>query len=268
MDNADKTALISGEEFEKALTEAANVKKENLTSVRTRNKDNYNRFYEIMLVSTPEIQSILYKKRKDRSDDDNRRVKEFKKHTSQAYRQICQLIAPEELEDGEQTRVQKLVGRIAPIVRLMAYIGHREIEDEFRRHRVELKYDGLGDDGSAFANEQVENDIRDVFERGKSLRDEADRNTEAIKTTIFETSVPHELQFDRSMNPTGIKSSDFCRLVDLKTKQLMAADDEAQEKVDEQISDLAGQVEFDNMRNKLIQAKLIDLQRDDSAQGA
>ena len=52
--------------------------------------------------------------------------------------------------------------------------------------------------------------------------------------------------------------------MDLKTKQLMARSEEAQEKVDEQINDMAGQVEFDNMRNKLIQSKLIDLQGSES----
>ena len=260
MENTDKTTLIKGDEFEKALLDAANVKKENLTSVKNRNKDNYTRFYDIMVVTRPDIQSLLDKRKKDRTDDENNKIKAFKKETSLAYRQICQLIAPENLEDGELTKVQKLVQKLAPVVKLMQYIGHTEIDDEFARYGITLDYEKLIDSETAFENEQVEKDIKDVFERGKDLRVEVENNNEAIKTTIFETAVPQELQFDKSTNPTGLKSSDFCKLVDLKTKQLMAASDEAQEKVDEQINDLAGQVEFDNMRNKLIQSKLIDLQ--------
>lgn len=256
----DKTTLIKGDEFEKALVDAANVKKENLTSVKTRNKDNYTRFYELVVTTRRDIQNIMDKRKKDRTDVENDVLKEFKKETSLVYRQICQLIAPEVLEDGEQSRVQKLVSKIAPIVKMMEYIGHHEIEDEFKKYGIAFDYEKLSDSETAYENEQVEADIKDIFERGKSLREETEKNNEAIKTTIFEMSVPAELQFDKSTNPTGIKSSDFCKLVDLKTKLLMAQSDEQKEKADEQINDLAGQVEFDNMRNKLIQSKLIDLQ--------
>jgi hypothetical protein len=261
MENStDKTTLIKSDEFERALLDAANVKKENLTSVKSRNKDNYSRFYDISLMARNDIQSILDKKKKDRTDAETAKVKEFKKETSQVYRQICQLLAPEELDEGQPTRIQRLVQKIAPIVKIMEYIGHLEIEQEFRRYGITLDYEKLSDSETSFENENIEADVKEIFERGTSLKDEMNKNNESIKTTIFETSVPQELQWDKSTNPTGIKSSDFCKLVDLRTKQLMADGDEAKEKVDEQINDLAGQVEFDNMRNKLIQSKLIDLQ--------
>ena len=252
--------LIMGDEFEKALVDAANLKKENLTSVKTRNKDNYARFFDIMLMSRNDVQQILDKKRKDRTDSDNNLVKAFKKETAQAYRQICTLLAPEELDDGEQTKIQKLVQKIAPIVKLMEYIGHLEIENEFKRYGIVLDYKKLGDSENVFENEEIEASVKEVFERGKDLRGESEKNMEEIKTVIFETSVPHELQFEKSTNPTGIRSSDFCKLVDLKTKMLMAQSDEAKEKVDEKANDMAGQYEFDNARNRLIQQKLLDLQ--------
>lgn len=263
----DKTSLIVGDEFEKALLDAANVKKENLTSVKSRNKDNYSRFYDIVLMSRRDVQTILDKRKKDRTDDENNLVKEFKRETSQTYRQICNLLAPEELEDGEQTRVEKLVQKIAPLVKLMEYTGHHEIEDEFKKYGIVLDYERLGDmEDSAFENEEIENSLKEVFENGKNLKDEANKNNDAIKTTIFETAVPVELQFEKSTNPSGIRSSDFCKLVDLKTKMLMAQSDEAKEKIDEKANDMAGQCEFDNARNKLIQSKLIEFQTQDSEQ--
>lgn len=256
-----KTDLIKGDEFEKALLDAANVKKENLTSVKSKNKDNYTRFYDIMLMSRRDIQTILEKRKADRTNDETNAVKSFKKETSQKYRQICQLLAPEELEDGELTKIQKLVQKIAPLVKLMEYIGHHEIEDEFKKYGILLDYENLKEDeNSVFKNEEIESSVKEVFEYGKNLQDEVNKNNEAIKTTIFETAVPIDLQFEKSTNPTGIRSSDFCKLVDLKTKLLMAQSDEAKEKVDEKANDLAGQCEFDNARNKLIQSKLIDLQ--------
>ena len=261
----DKTSLIVGDEFENALLDAANVKKENLTSVKNRNKDNYSRFYDIMLMSRRDVQAILDKRKKDRADDENNLVKEFKKETSQTYRQICNLLAQEEIEEGEQTNVEKLVQKIAPLVKLMEYTGHHEIEDEFRKYGIVLDYERLGDmEDSAFENEEIENSLKEVFENGKNLKYEVNRNNDAIKTKIFETAVPVELQFEKSTNPSGIRSSDFCKLVDLKTKMLMAQSDEAKEKIDEKANDMAGQCEFDNARNKLIQSKLIEFQTQDS----
>lgn len=256
----NKTDLIMGDEFERALVDAANLKKENLTSVKSRNKDNYARFYDIMLMSRNDIQQILDKKRKDRTDSDVELVKSFKKETSQSYRQICSLLSPEELDDGELTKIQKLVQKIAPIVKLMEYIGHYEIENEFKKYGITFDYEKLGDSENVFENEEIESSIKEVFERGKDLRGETEKNNDEIKTVIFETVVPHELQFEKNSNPTGIKSSDFCKLVDLKTKILMAQSDEAKEKVDEKANDMAGQCEFDSARSKLLQQKLINLQ--------
>ena len=71
MENTEnKTELIKSEAFENALVSAANLKMENLTSVKTRNKDNYSRFYDIMVMSRRDIQSILDRRKKDRTDDD------------------------------------------------------------------------------------------------------------------------------------------------------------------------------------------------------
>lgn len=262
MDNTQsKTDLIKCDEFEKALTDAANLKKENLTSVKTRNKDNYSRFYDLMVMSRTDIQTILDTKKKDRTEADLEKLKLFKKETSQMYRQICTLLAPEELEDGELTKVQKIVQKIAPIVKMMDYIGHGEIEKEFSKYGITFDYLHLSDSETIFENEDVEKDIKEIFERGTNLKTENDKNNEEIKTTIFENIVPAELQFEKSSNPTGIRSSDFCKLVDIRTKLMMASTDEAMEKVKEKANDMAGQFEFDNARNRLMQTKMIDFQQ-------
>jgi hypothetical protein len=117
---------------------------------------------------------------------------------------------------------------------------------------------------NVFENEEIEASVKEVFERGKDLKGETEKNNEEIKTVIFETVVPQELQFEKNTNPTGIRSSDFCKLVDLKAKLLMAQSNEDREKVDEKANDMAGQCEFDSARNKLIQQKLINLELDAS----
>jgi hypothetical protein len=46
-----KESLIKSDEFEKALIEGAECKKDMVTSYKSQNKLNFNSFYEIMLES-------------------------------------------------------------------------------------------------------------------------------------------------------------------------------------------------------------------------
>ena len=251
--------IIKGEDFEKALTSAADVRRETLTTLKNRNKNNYDTFYELMFSSRRDVQEISDKKKKDRTDSENEIVKAFKKETSGIYKQISNLIAEEELEDGEMTKIQKLVAKIAPLVKMMQYIGNTEIDDEFEKYGITLEYEKLDEnEGNVFDSEDVRETVKKVFSVGKEVVEGIEKNNEIIKTTIYESEVPPDLRFDKNSNPVGLKNSDFLKLVNIKTELLMAENEEDREKVDKKASDLAGEYEFDNARNKLIQTKLVN----------
>jgi len=254
-----KKELIESEEFENALNTAAEIKNEKISLCKSRNKNNYAQFYELMLASNREIQSILDMKKKNRSDADNAKVRAFKKDVSQMYRQVTDLIVPEDLEDGEESKIQKMVKKITTVLKMLEYLGNTEIEKEFAKSGVKLEYRKLSEE-EMFDQEAIHENFVAIFNNGKTIREDIDRNNEEIKTNIYENSVPADLQFDKSMNPTGLKASDFCKLVDLKSKLILAKDDEEKKgKLEEQLTNLASDYTFQNAKNEIMRSKLMTL---------
>lgn len=253
-----KEDLLNSDEFNKAIDAAANLKKEIVTSCKDRNRNNFDRLYDVMVRSNPDIEEILSKKNRNRTDVDKEKLKEFKKDVSQTYKQVCDLIVPEILEDGEQSKFQKLVSKITRVVKMMNYIGHNEIENEFKRAGITLQYEKL-DENQVFQNETVKQTVFDVFRNGKEIKEEINNNTDQIKEGIYTQSVPLELQYDKQSNPTGFKSSDFSKLVDIQAKVLMAATKEQKDKLGDQITDMASDYVFQNRKNDMMNKKMMDL---------
>lgn len=252
--------LILGDEFEKALVTAADIKNNGISLCKERNKNNYSHFYEIMLGSRVDVQEAMSHKGKGKTDKDKEMIKEFKKNTSQMYNQVCDLITPEEdLEEGELTKIQKIVQKVSKVVKMMKYIGNTSLEDEFAKEGITLGFKTMEDENDMFTQSHIKKEITDIFENGKTIKVDINRNNEEIKTNIYENSVPIDLQYDKNNNPTGIKPTDFCKLVELKAKMLKAQDDEAKEKVKDTAEDIAGKNIFQNARNDILNKKLCEI---------
>ena len=73
-------------------------------------------------------------------------------------------------------------------------------------------------------------------------------------------SVPQELVYEKETNPVGLKKSDWTKLVDFKTKLIMAAAEDQKEKIEDQANDLAAEKQFDQERARLMQIKLTSLE--------
>lgn len=254
--NQSKTELIMGDDFENALITAAEIKNNDISLCKSRNKDNYSQFYDLMLASRPDIQSIIETAKNRRSDDDNSKLKEFKKNVSSVYKQVCDLLVPEELEEGELSKIQKMVQKISVVLKMLDYLGDNRIEEEFKKDGISLSYTHLSDE-DVFSQDHIKERIDSIFDNGKTIKMDIEKNNDEIKTKIYENSVPIELQYDKSMNPTGIKPSDFCKLVELKAKLIQAQDnDEEKEKISDKANTMAGDYLFQNKRNEIMNQKL------------
>jgi hypothetical protein len=268
---SSKKDLILSDDFEKAVESASDIRKSLLTSVKTRNRDNFDRFYDIMVTGNRHIQDILDKRAKDRTDTEKQELKDFKSGLKKSYKLVVDILSQgNDVEEGEQTIVQKMVEKISSVIFILKYLGNDELYHEFGNKGIKVSFDTLEEQNSVFENENIRKNIEEVFETGKKLKDEVDSGKQAITETIYSTSVPEELQYDKSSNPCGIKPTDFARLVDVKTKLIMAFDDEAKDKVKDQANLLAEDKEFEIARNRIIQSKLemysIDKNSDESGQ--
>jgi hypothetical protein len=261
--DTEMTNLIMGDEFAKALVSAAEVKNNNISLCKGRNKQNYAQFYELMLASRSDIQSILDTKKSHRSDEDNNKVKEFRKSVSTTYRQVCDLLIPENLEDGEQSKIQKMVQKITTVLKLLDYLGDNRIEAEFQKSGINLTYEHL-QDSEVFGRDYIKEQVETIFDSGKNIKMDMDKHNEDIKTNIYESLVPIDLQYDKSSNPTGIKSSDFCKLVELKAQMLKAENnDDEKEKIADKATTMAGDYLFQNKRNEILNQKLTEIAAED-----
>lgn len=258
---ATNQELINSSEFEDALIAGAECKKDMVTSYKHQNKANFNSFYEIMLSVNDDIQKILDTKKKHRTDDDNRRLNEFKQNVRAMYSQAQALTIKEDVEDGKKTKVEKIVDKIIPVIDILRYIGYNELENEFKKRgiiltstlKLEDKYPGLNSDDKRKV-------ISDIFTAATNIRQKTIDDNNYINEDLFNSKVPTELQYDKGTNNTGLKMGDWRKLVDAKAKLIMASTKEAKDKVEEKIEHIASEKQFEMARAELVRDKLMTIQ--------
>lgn len=263
-ETVNREELIKGELMEKALAEAAEIKKTILTTYKERDKGNYEQFYETCLRADKEINEITAKRKKDQTDEEKQKVKAFRKNVGRSYKMVCDLLAPEELEEGKPSKFEKIVDKVALVYDYMKYIGERKLEDEFAKRGIRIDSSKLEDRSEVWADEAVRKNITEVFEAGKKVRESITADNKVITEEILMGAVPQELVYEKDSNPVGLKKGDWTRLVDFKTKLLMAKEAEQKEKIEDQASDLAAEKQFDQERARLMQVKLTALEGEEA----
>ena len=264
-----KKLLIKSPEFEEALKSGAKKRIRIQTTLKERNRNNFDVFYELMLSSRNDILEIVDTPKKKRSADDEAKLKAFKKQTSQQYKQVKELIYISEDDSMDENgvhrtvskKLEKLVDQIANTVALLEYIGHTELAGMLSKRGIDLQYQELENRHAMFENEKVREDLCSVFNESVNIAKEVDGETSAIKVDIYENQVPSELRFDKDVCPTGIRAQDFVKLVALQTKVMEAekANGEAKEKADKAVVKEAEQKSFDMARAEIIREKVMDI---------
>jgi len=255
---ATKKELIESTEFDAAIAEGAEIKKNAATTYKTQHKANYARFYETLLNNRADIKKILDTKKKNRSDVDKQELIKFKQYVSKTYSQVRDFLIPEVVEEGKQTKIEKLVDKITIAFDMLKYIESDVLEKEFiKRGYVITSQNEFPD---SFDNDIVKNNIKDIFNCAVSLKTKVKADNDKINDDIYSSKVPIDLQFDKKMNNTGLKPGDFRKLVDMKAKLLMAKTDEAKEKVEEKIEKAASDKQFEVARAELVRDKLTKIQ--------
>ena len=157
--------------------------------------------------------------------------------------------------------MQKLVDKVSFAIDILRYIADDNVLDsEFDKRgisiatgmRLEDKYD-------YFSRADIKQNMVDIFSCASKLKKQMQDDNESIATNIYTQRVPVELQFDKDANNDGLKPSDFKKLVDLKTKQIMASTDEAKAKVEETIENAASDKQFEVVRAQMMRDKITAL---------
>lgn len=262
-ENVNREELIKGELMEKALVEAAEIKKTILTTYKEQDKSNFDQFYETCLHASVEINEILGKRKKDQTDEEKQKVKDFRKNVSKSYKAVCDLLTPEDLEEGRPTKFEKIVDKLALVIDYLRYVGSKDLDMELEKRGLKVESVKLEDRSDVWADDRVKENIKSIFAEGRKVRENVAADTQVITEEILLRAVPQELVYEKDSNPVGLKKGDWSKLVDFKTKLLMAKEDEQKEKIEDQASDLAAEKQFDQERARLMQVKLTALETDE-----
>lgn len=252
--------LIDSTEFDNALNEGAECKRDTVTTYKTQNKQNFKSFETAMFEANDEIQKILSIKKKNRTETDNKKLNDFKLELRAMYNQLQTLCVDEHLEAGKKTRAEKIVERIMPVIKILRYINNSTLDDALKANGIELKAVKLEADIPGLADDNKKIAIAGILESAIKLRQKAADNDNYISTDIYQKKVPIDLQYDKKSNNTGLKQGDWKKLVDMKTKLIMATSDEAKEKVEDKIETAASEKQFEAARAELVRDKLTKLQ--------
>jgi hypothetical protein len=93
---------------------------------------------------------------------------------------------------------------------------------EFKKRNASVNVASLSAMFSGLAAEGKKDVLKDIFETAKNVKMKVTSDSERITNEVYTTKVPVELQFDKDTNNSGLKASDFQKIVDAKTKLLIA----------------------------------------------
>ena len=253
--------------YSEAFTNAINSAVEHLrpinNEIKSKMKDAYHLFYDIMVRTHPDIEKILAKKTGARNPGEDAKLAAFKKDMSFIYRQINGLLFEntegenfDTVQEKKETKISKMVSKIAKIIPLMDYIGHNEIQEEFMKYGIQIKFTPLQEQGDAYQNPNIKQAIVDVFKDSQAVLKEKEDKMNDIKNSVFTTEVPPDLQYDSDINRSGLKVNDFIKLAKMAIRY---RDDKDIDKIEQATTNEVENNTFDINRLETIRAIILDI---------
>lgn len=264
-----KQKLLNSNEFDKALDNAVEIKQQSVMKYRSASKDLFLQFSELMTNNNDEIKEILGKKKSKRTEADNNKLKEFSKELKAMFNQTVDLSIDEEKlskkADGttieqKKTKAEKIVDKIVPVIKMLKYIGNNKLEKALEKAGIQIEFVKLEDENPQLQQENVKEAIASIFKEAAENKEDMLSKSIEIETEIYPT-IPEDLQFDKDIRADGLKSSDFKKLVDVKTKLKIAKEknpDKAKDTSDK-IEQMAEDKQFEISRTELVRDKLLNI---------
>lgn len=264
-----KQKLLNSNEFNKALDNAVEIKQQSVMKYKSASKELFLQFSELMTNNNDEIKEILGKKKSKRTEVDNNKLKEFSKELKAMFNQTIDLSIDEEKlaknKDGvaiepKKSKVEKIVDKIVPVIKMLKYIGNNKLEEAFEKAGIKIEFVKIEDKNTQLQQESIREAIVEIFKEAVYNKEDLLYKSIEIENEIYPT-IPEDLQFDKDIRADGLKSSDFKKLVDIKTKLKIAKEknpDKAKDTSDK-IEQMAEDKQFEISRTELVRDKLLNI---------
>lgn len=264
-----KQKLLNSNEFDKALDNAVKIKQQSVMKYKSASKDLFLQFSELMTNNNNEIKEILGKKKSKRTEVDIKKIKEFQKQLKAMFNQTIDLSINEEKlaknKDGvaiepKKSKVEKIVDKSVPVIKMLKYIGNNKLEEAFEKAGIKIEFVKIEDENTQLQQESIREAIVEIFKEAVYNKEDLLYKSIEIENEIYPT-IPEDLQFDKDIRADGLKSSDFKKLVDVKTKLKIAKEknpDKAKDTSDK-IEQMAEDKQFEISRTELVRDKLLNI---------
>lgn len=219
MENLKDQALKS-EKLTELINEAAPLKVRVKKDLAEKMQINCNDFLSEVAKSDSQIQKIWQKKRKERTEAESETLGKWIKTQRKKFKTITKMLSPKPNTDP----LKGLVDKITEIVQFARYIESTDLENRLAKFGISIDVTNLEDQYPYFKDADVKTVVKDIFSQSKETQDDINSTNEEIKSRIFE-ELDDNLKYSPS-NPSGLKSSQFTKLVNTKAVSIMKSKDQ------------------------------------------
>lgn len=224
MSNTEKNNIVetalNSEELTNLINEAAPLKVKIKVDLAKDMRENCNDFLNETAKASPKISQIMGKKRKEQTDEEKEILKNWTKIQKRKFKTVTKILAPRPNTDPLRAIVEKLT----EITQYARYIGNTDLEDRLANLGIKLDVKNLEDESPYFADDDVREVIKDIFSQSKDVQTAINNANENIKGKIYE-ELDDSIKYSKA-NPSGIKSSQFSKLVGTKAVSIMKSEDQ------------------------------------------
>ena len=222
MDTYDSEIIdetLNSEKFTQSIDEAVPLQVKIMTDIKTSMSELCDEFCNMMIKSEPEISVLMKIKRKDRTPEEQEKLKNFIKASKRKFRTTMKLIHPKEGTDPIGSMIQKLVD----ITKFISYIDKGNLQERFKEVGISYDFESLEDENPFFANEDTKTLIKDIFNRGDDVYNTLTKTNDIIDNDIY-GDLDDNIVYSKD-NPEGIKKNQFRKLLTTKAKSMILDSD-------------------------------------------
>ena len=215
---------VNSQEFTDKIDEAAPFRVKIDVDYRREMKEVKDLFIKEKTKSDLQIQTILKKDKRTRTEEEIERLRSFFKTASKEFQAVKKVIHPN--KDGPEEAAQKIVDRVVDVAKILKYIGRDYITQAFANAGITIDIPAIEDENVYFAKEGSKEIMADIFSQADEVQGQICKASDEIKIRIFD-ELPEHIKFDAKENKNGIKKGAFQKIVKAKAIKLEKSSEKA-----------------------------------------
>lgn len=215
---------VNSQEFTDKIEEAAPFRVKIDVDYRREMKEVKDMFLKEIVKSDTKLQTIMAKKRKERSEEEQVYAAEAFKKASREFQAVKKVIHPN--KDGPEEAAQKIVDRVVEVAKLLKYIGKDYLTTAFANAGISIDIPELENENAYFAKEGSKEIMADIFDQANEVQGQICQASDEIKIRIFD-ELPEHIKFDPKENKNGIKKGAFQKIVKAKAVKIETSNEKA-----------------------------------------